>query len=678
MFNDFKNKIFVGNCIELLKQYPDESIDCLVTSPPYYKKRAYGTNYQVWDNDPKCEHNWEICDKLLKHEICKKCGAWLGELGQEIYPEDYVRHLVQIFTEFKRVMKPTGTMWINIGDTYYSSEFAKHSYLKPKDLIGIPWMLGMELQKKGFYLRNDVIWCLGGNTNIYVRTKDSGDVVMTIKDMARLNPENLQLWNGKKWTNILGISKNKKKGDELSLTLRSGEKIVCTPNHQWPTSRGLLTTSELKIGDIIDSCYLDEPLQLYHPEYMIEEMMWFIGLYLAEGSMSEDTIQISGHKKETDYRINKIKKICEFYGGSFTYDIKGNNLNIRIYSDIIRTILLKHIGGKISTNKYLKNICWKYNKEWLKELLYGYLDGDGHWEEKNKRWRLGFTRNYNLARDLRILISRIGKGSKIIINESVSKIKGKEYLSFRGEIRFEQSKHLNIKNPNEIIKIDKANSYGYVYDIGVEDEPHTFSLSSGVLTHNSKPNPMPRSVMDRCTESHEYILFFVKNTEYYFNMDKVRENAVTKCYGASKIIAHNKDSKTVNIDKEGNISQKLRESSKATIPNPLGRIKRDVWISNVVSSTRSLSDVKKLGLEFHHAMYSEDLIEPCVKAGCPEGGIVFDPFMGSGTTAIVALKNKCHYTGTELNDDYIKIINKRIETVDLDKISGNNTLKELL
>jgi DNA modification methylase len=152
----------------------------------------------------------------------------------------------------------------------------------------------------------------------------------------------------------------------------------------------------------------------------------------------------------------------------------------------------------------------------------------------------------------------------------------------------------------------------------------------------------------------------------------------TKCYGASKIIGHNKDAKTVNIDNEGNISQKLRESSKATMPNPLGRIKRDVWTSNVVSSTKSLSDVKKLGLEFHHAMYSEDLINPCVKAGCPENGIVFDPFMGSGTTAIVALKNKCYYTGTELNEEYIKIINKRIETVDIDVINGNNTLKELL
>jgi DNA modification methylase len=72
MFKNFRNKIFVGNCLELLKQYPDESIDCLVTSPPYYKKRAYGTNYQVWDNDPNCEHGWEISDKLLLHEICKK------------------------------------------------------------------------------------------------------------------------------------------------------------------------------------------------------------------------------------------------------------------------------------------------------------------------------------------------------------------------------------------------------------------------------------------------------------------------------------------------------------------------------------------------------------------------------------------------------------------------------
>ena len=675
---ELNNKVFAGNCLELLKQYPDESIDCLVTSPPYYKKRAYGTNYQIWDGDMSCDHNWEISDKLLQHKICTKCNAWYGELGQEDKPEGYIRHLVQIFAEFHRVMKSTGTMWINIGDTFYSTKFGKHEYLKPKDLIGLPWLLSIALQKRGFYLRNDIIWCLGGNTNLYVRTKDSGDVVMTIKDMARLNPRNLQLWNGKKWTNVLGISKNKKRGDEVNLVLRSGEKIVCTPTHQWPTNRGLLETSNLKVGDIIDSCYLTEPSTKYYPGYMNNEMMWFIGLYLAEGSMSEDTIQISGHTKETEYRINKIIDICKFYGGSFTYDIKGNNLSIRIYSDIIRTILSKHIGGKISTNKYLKNVCWKYSKEWLKILLNGYLDGDGHWEQKNKRWRLGFTRNYNLARDLRTLVARIGNDAKIILNESISKIKEKEYPSFRGEIRFKQSNHVNVKNSNEIVRIEKANKFGYVYDIGVDEDPHTFALASGVLTHNSKPNPMPRSVTDRCTESHEYILFFTKAPIYYFNMDKIREPMITKCYHASKTINHNKDSRTVNIDTDGNISQRLTISSKAMEPDPLGRIKRDVWISNVVGLTKSLHDVKNIGLEFHHAMYSEELITPCVRSGCPEGGIVFDPFMGSGTTAIVALKNKMNYSGTELNGDYLKIIAKRIETVDMDRVNGNSELKDWL
>lgn len=138
------------DCLVGLRQLADESVDCCVTSPPYFGLRDYG------------------------HD---------GQIGMEETPEAYVAKMVEVFTEVKRVLKKDGTLWLNLGDSYYNyrpggtsqvkQSFAKHhgavvqttskrnkvfDGIKEKDLIGIPWMVAFALRADGWYLRQDIIW----------------------------------------------------------------------------------------------------------------------------------------------------------------------------------------------------------------------------------------------------------------------------------------------------------------------------------------------------------------------------------------------------------------------------------------------------------------------------------------------------------------------------------------
>lgn len=136
--------VYNEDCLTGLKNLPDESIDCCVTSPPYYGLRDYGTADQI---------------------------------GLEETPQMFVDKLVQVFEEVKRVLKPEGSLWLNLGDSYaaYKANTGDTKYagfsnrpvhksgwqygsLKPKDLIGIPWMVAFALRSSGWYLRQDIIW----------------------------------------------------------------------------------------------------------------------------------------------------------------------------------------------------------------------------------------------------------------------------------------------------------------------------------------------------------------------------------------------------------------------------------------------------------------------------------------------------------------------------------------
>lgn len=200
------NKIYCGNTLDVLKTFPDESINCCVTSPPYWALRDYGTDGVVWDGDPECEHEWgkpnihktnlqagnpefqrpwrENASGVSQTNFCNKCGAWKGQLGLEPDFNLYIKHLCDIFDEVKRVLRKDGTCWVNLGDTYNShsansknvggfegkqmrnnAEYAntkiatkKFIQLPDKSLCNIPSRFSIEMQNRGWILRNKIIW----------------------------------------------------------------------------------------------------------------------------------------------------------------------------------------------------------------------------------------------------------------------------------------------------------------------------------------------------------------------------------------------------------------------------------------------------------------------------------------------------------------------------------------
>lgn len=213
------------NVIDGLRCIPPNSINMVCTSPPYWSLRDYGVAKQVWGgSNPDCEHDWGtdiegkpqtggtdpntsslgvksggntltpegvVRSNTRSHvpsrtsSFCLKCNAWYGCLGLEPTPDLFVEHIVEIGREIRRVLHPSGTFWLNLGDSYMShaakdytnlggregERLGEEGYadtiiigrpkvegLKDKDLVGVPWRVALALQADGWWLRNDIIW----------------------------------------------------------------------------------------------------------------------------------------------------------------------------------------------------------------------------------------------------------------------------------------------------------------------------------------------------------------------------------------------------------------------------------------------------------------------------------------------------------------------------------------
>jgi DNA modification methylase len=153
----------------------------------------------------------------------------------------------------------------------------------------------------------------------------------------------------------------------------------------------------------------------------------------------------------------------------------------------------------------------------------------------------------------------------------------------------------------------------------------------------NKPNCMPESVRDRPTKSHEYVFLMTKNAKYYYDAAAIKERSTCK-------EAH-----------RGHTLRNSSRPSRGSFSNiPEGKTypmknKRDVWRVPTQSYPGA-----------HYAVFPEKLVEPCIMAGCPIGGVVLDPFMGSGTVGVVSLRLKRNYVGVDLNPEYIKQAQERI------------------
>lgn len=195
-------RILAGDCRDVLRTLPDASVQCCVTSPPYWGLRDYGTAVWTGGNHAGCDHSRSVWDgpkqtqgaqsghasksDRLRRRECVKCGATRidSQIGLENSPDAYVAEMVAVFREVRRVLRDDGTLWLNMGDAYCNGTKADRNPtstegpsvpaswsnrsqavrsgtpagLKTKDLIGLPWMVAFALRADGWYLRQDNIW----------------------------------------------------------------------------------------------------------------------------------------------------------------------------------------------------------------------------------------------------------------------------------------------------------------------------------------------------------------------------------------------------------------------------------------------------------------------------------------------------------------------------------------
>jgi DNA modification methylase len=225
---------------------------------------------------------------------------------------------------------------------------------------------------------------------------------------------------------------------------------------------------------------------------------------------------------------------------------------------------------------------------------------------------------------------RPGKGQRVVAN-SIASQKASE---------FEHS----AKRGNKLEGYKEKDLMGMPWRLAFALQDFGWYLRQDIIWH--KPNPMPESVKDRCTKSHEYIFLLTKNPQYYFDSESIKEEGVipegTK---AAKGSEERQNQKGVNSrPPEYKIYDGMRN-------------KRDVWTIN----TKPYKGA-------HFAVYPEELVEPCVMAGSKVGDIVLDPFFGSGTTGAVAQKLGRQYIGCELNQGYEQLQKDRLQQTAMELI----------
>lgn len=226
---------------------------------------------------------------------------------------------------------------------------------------------------------------------------------------------------------------------------------------------------------------------------------------------------------------------------------------------------------------------------------------------------------------------------------------GDSYCGTGNKGEYKDPKYLNGRNGqkvalnNKIKGLKSKDLVGIPWMVAFALRADGWYLRQDIIWH--KPNPMPESVKDRCTKAHEYIFLLTKSAQYYYDNEAIKETAKNA-------------NKTISL---GEKSFSKRQANGVGV-EPSGNGKSDNYTVKEYRNKRSVWTVTtKPFKEAHFATFPPDLIKPCILAGCPKNGIVLDPFMGSGTTGMVAAMYRRNFVGFELNQEYCKMAERRIE-----------------
>jgi DNA modification methylase len=242
-YSDEQSVLYQGHVLDVLAVLPDESVHAVVTSPPYYGLRDYGTA-QWSGGDPGCAH--QAGTRPSGRGRCGRCGARSADrqIGLEASPAAYVDAIVSVFTATRRVLRPDGTAWLNLGDCYYTGrapgprsadplqpgrrrwprplDCSGQDWAKPKDLMGMPWRVALALQADGWWLRSAIVWHKLNATPESVRDRPSSryELVFLLTRSARY------------WFDLDAIRRPHK-----DTTLLRAQPHRADPGRSWPQGR---------------------------------------------------------------------------------------------------------------------------------------------------------------------------------------------------------------------------------------------------------------------------------------------------------------------------------------------------------------------------------------------------------------------------------------------------------
>lgn len=615
-----------GPALDVVRTLPDASVDLVASSPPFLALR----NYNGVD------------------------GQW----GSEPTPAAFLANLLDLAVELRRVLTPTGSLAFELGDTFAGSGGAGGDYNEKGTKAGQPKFSGSALSYRKetlrnrptgpgwpltksltltpslfaaslaygrnllapdqtfepWRIRNMIVWarCLDGDTVVYARTPKGDGPARLLHLTQNWRPGQWQLWDGQRWADVTGWEATEAT-DAIEIEFRNGEKVNATRNHQWPTARGLLRTDELVIGDVVPTVRLPEPAAPLDPSGLPDDMIgWFVGMYLAEGSLdSRGRIQITGHRNEADYRLGRLRELAEAYHGTATahrYQ-STNATTIVVRSEVLHGVLARYIDGKNARTKHLAPACWQRSDAFLRAVVQGYLEGDGGYDAKNDRWRLGFTDNPWLARDLRVACARIGATCRLRRvrrhPDDRAPFANATPFIWRGEIRFGFASEAHVRPAGQVVALRPSKRRRF-FDVSVAGDPHLFALGSGILTHNS--NPPVGALGDKVRPATSYITVACPSPRRWFDLDAVRTAPLAGAAG--QVVGHRVDRGGYRGISDGGPRGDVLTSHPAGAP-PL-----DHWHDEYDGDHTWLINTQGSSLA-HYAMWPAKLAERLILAMCP-------------------------------------------------------------
>lgn len=592
-----RNKIVKGHVLDVLRKLPDECIDMAITSPPYFQLRFYGTTFQIWGGDPDCEHKWDSYvqkgqtggtkspkvqlqkrkgrENFQAYEdtnpaFCTECNAWYGELGNEPTFDLFVSHLVGIFNEIRRVLKPHGTIWVNLGDSYYRGD-AKQYQIKSMCLVPERFAIGMV--EAGWILRNKITW---------------------YKPNAM--PESVQDRLSRKTEEIYLFTKEKKNYFDLD--------AVRTPLKPATIDREKYTRVPQS------GKYAEDPDNPNVQAYMGDKRS------LEKGANPGNIIK--------DESLTQTNEIITMFSKNkkYFFDLEAVKIKSKTFEEDPRCKTdepIQYNGKSKDTSRLIKskemanpgNVVTEYKQFWE--------EPQSSLRDPTKQGRMG---NLGKKEFEKLLVQ--------VQNYEV-RIRNHEYLTLHEKKRaiVELDKVANLMRLGKIIDF-RMNFRGDKKIIRsrektLDDDGFYFIF----VAKKKNPGDIITGLMD------------IENT-YDHPAVKSYSNLIFNLYEELQTILQ----KGIDIG--------------------------TFWSIN----TQSLADA-------HFATFPTTLLETPIKAGCPKfvckscgkpkewdcgcglgyrRGIVLDPFMGSGTTGLVARRLGRNYLGIELQEEYIKIALKRISS----------------